>query len=126
MEDQGQGESGNQAGNKGATVSRASTLFHFLHPRFVARIVAHLAHPRFCEKQGRVPQKTDHHGGYRGYQDRQPIQLMKVHGELLRMEKQRNRWGYPMTRRAGMQREIELNELRRAEQGRRARRLPQS
>src|SRR2546430_5723566 len=32
--------------------------------------------------------------------------LFRSHGELLRMEKQRNGWGYPMTRRAGMQREI--------------------
>src|SRR5260370_26904426 len=66
MEDQGQGESGNQAGKKGATVSRASALFHFLHPSFVVRIVAHLAHPRFCEEQGRVPQESHHHRGFLG------------------------------------------------------------
>src|SRR5258708_30953108 len=52
MEDKGQRESGNQAGNKRAAISRAGGLFHFLHPSFVVGIVAHLAHPRSSEGQG--------------------------------------------------------------------------
>ena len=79
VKDQRQREGRHNAGQKRTRIGRAGALLHFVHPGFVVRVIAHLAYPGSCEQQGRVPQESHHHCGYRGYQDCQPIQAMHVH-----------------------------------------------
>src|SRR5260370_11709907 len=91
MEKQGQSESERRAGKKSPAVGRTGALLHLLDFGFVIRVVAHFAHPRFSEKKRRVPQESHHYRGYRGYQNREPIQLVHVHGETPLYGKSRKR-----------------------------------
>ena len=55
VQDQREGEGGQQAGNEGAGVGRPSAFLHFVCASLIVGIVAHLAHPGFREEQRRVP-----------------------------------------------------------------------
>jgi hypothetical protein len=95
-------ESGNHAGNKRAGLGRAGAFLHFLRLGFVAGVVAHFAHPRLSEKERRILQETQNHSGNGGDQNGEPVQMMNFHVDLLVfvIEWVREKWPYPMTRRA--------------------------
>jgi len=52
VKDQRQREGRHNAGQKRTCIGRAGVLFHFVHPGFVVRVIAHLAYPGICEPAG--------------------------------------------------------------------------
>ena len=82
VQNEREGESGNQAGDKGACIGGAGALAHFVHFRLVVEIVAHFAGPGFGKEQGRIPEEAENHGDNCRHQNREPIQAMHVHARI--------------------------------------------